>query len=85
MGSSLGSFFSGLGSLGVSIAQAVQIGQGPTAIAGAPGTTYIPATGEIVTSAGQVISSTGQVLGGSSSTLILLIIVAIVAVMFLRK
>lgn len=71
-------FFAGLGNLGASIATDVQTSGMPIAVPGAPGTLYIPGTGQVVTTN----SLNFQAGGGSMLFLILILVVVVFA---LRK
>lgn len=70
------SFFSGLQSLGTSVAQDVALTSGPQAVAGAPGVIYNPATGQLL--------NTNSLTSGSGGILILLLL-GVVLIFALRK
>lgn len=71
-----GSFFSGLTSLGTSIATDVAVSQGPQAVSGAPGVLYNPATGQILNT---------NTFSSGSGLFLILGIVAVVLLFALRK
>lgn len=74
-------FFTGITSAATSITKAVVGANQPFAIAGAPGSVFIPQTGAIV----QTNTGLSGILGSGTNSTLILILLAVVLVFALRK
>jgi hypothetical protein len=74
-------FFTGITSAATSITKAVVGANTPVAIAGAPGTVYVPSTGALV----QTNTGLSGLIGGGTNSSLILILLGVVLIFALRK